>query len=107
MSSFSFISSIFNRKYRNSPLGTRSHVVNHKTYSTAEPKGLELWKAVSSQIAILHLDDSGPKESYGKSYLIRPRLGQGAFRSALEHSPHSFLQKEGEACRIKRSSAMP
>lgn len=65
------------------PKNWSPRIMNYKTYSTSEPEGLELWEAVSSQIAILHPDDSGPRKPYGEPYLIRPRLGQGAFRSVI------------------------
>jgi putative restriction endonuclease len=57
------------------------NIVSFKTYTTGDAEGLALWDAVNNRL-------NGPKFSgmaetqarFGEPHLIRPRLGQGAFR---------------------------
>jgi putative restriction endonuclease len=71
----------------------RSIVVG-KTYDTSTGEGLHLWQQVTaaaqvglsaaqSGVAENQSNFLGPAERYGKPHLIRPRLGQGAFRLAV------------------------
>jgi putative restriction endonuclease len=63
------------------PTDWSPNIVSFKTYSTSEPIGLDLWER-----AISHLGSSRTyglaeeKPRFGNPYLVRPRLGQGAFR---------------------------
>jgi putative restriction endonuclease len=72
---------------------SRSIVVG-KTYDTATSEGLRLWEQVMSATeALAAAQKSGvaehpstylpPGARYGEAHLIRPRLGQGAFRLAV------------------------
>src|SRR5581483_4640714 len=63
--------------------------VKFKGYSTAEQEGLRLWEAVQSALARSVIEPKGeganeagdiPQAKYGEPVLVRPRLGQGAFR---------------------------
>lgn len=57
------------------------NIVSFKTYNTDDPEGLTLWEAVQERLSgrsVPGLAESGPR--YGEPHLIRPRLGQGAFR---------------------------
>lgn len=55
-----------------------------KTYNTSESDGLRLWTLVSEQIeqaTLGSLESRWPR--YGEPQIIRPRLGQGAFRVVI------------------------
>jgi putative restriction endonuclease len=57
------------------------NIVSFKTYSTGDIEGMGLWEAVNerlNRIAIPGTAEGGAR--YGEPQLIRPRLGQGAFR---------------------------
>jgi len=63
------------------PESWSANIVSFKTYSTDEPDGLRLWEAVAEQLA-----RPGPRgfgERFGAPQLVRPRLGQGAFRIVI------------------------
>ena len=57
------------------------NIVSFKTYATADGEGLALWEAVNERLS--RSQSSGiaePGARFGEPHLIRPRLGQGAFR---------------------------
>ena len=57
------------------------NIVSFKTYSTADAEGLQLWEDVQKRMArraVLGFADD--QQRFGEPHLIRPRLGQGAFR---------------------------
>jgi putative restriction endonuclease len=57
------------------------NIVSFKTYNTGEPEGVALWEAVNerlNQLPVPGMAEAGAR--YGEPHLIRPRLGQGAFR---------------------------
>src|SRR5436190_12627836 len=57
------------------------NIVSFKTYSTGESEGLRLWEMVNERLNrpnAPEIGDVGPR--FGAPHLIRPRLGQGAFR---------------------------
>lgn len=57
------------------------NIVSFKTYNTADPEGLKLWDAVHERMnRPLALGMTDPAARWGKPQLVRPRLGQGAFR---------------------------
>lgn len=63
------------------PRSWSRNIVSFKIYSTDEADGLKLWQAVNASLARSAV--SGVAEApgrYGAPHLIRPRLGQGAFR---------------------------
>jgi putative restriction endonuclease len=57
------------------------NIVAFKTYNTDDPEGLALWEAVNDRLSrspVPGMAESGAR--FGEPHLIRPRLGQGAFR---------------------------
>lgn len=57
------------------------NIVSFKTYNTDEHGGLALWEAVTDRFrGALMTGAAEPAARYGEPQLIRPRLGQGAFR---------------------------
>ena len=63
------------------PSSWSSNIVSFKTYSTDTAEGLALWDAVNDRLNRLYFP--GMAEApvrFGAPQLIRPRLGQGAFR---------------------------
>lgn len=72
------------------PRNWSPNIVQGKTYSTDEPEGARLWNEVLVRLeeTPILMRDAEPEytapeplgERYGSDQLIRPRLGQGAFR---------------------------
>lgn len=57
------------------------NIVSFKTYSTADAEGLRLWDDVQERMARrAMLGFADDQQRFGEPHLIRPRLGQGAFR---------------------------
>lgn len=57
------------------------NIVSFKTYNTGDAEGLALWEAVNDHLTgsgVPHVAELGTR--FGEPHLIRPRLGQGAFR---------------------------
>ena len=54
------------------------NIVSFKTYNTSNAEGLALWEAVNNRLTRPQLAEAD--ERFGEPHLIRPRLGQGAFR---------------------------
>lgn len=63
------------------PESWSQNIVRFKTYSVDDPEGRALWDAVQDRVSNFQpgLSES-PRARYGEPVLIRPRLGQGAFR---------------------------
>ena len=70
------------------PADWSANVVVGKTYDTTEPAGRTLWQQVQERMAGIVPDAAagieavgeGIQDRYGQPQLVRPRLGQGAFR---------------------------
>ncbi len=63
------------------PASWSSNIVSLKTYNTGDTEGLSLWEAVTERMNRPQFPGvSEPRARFGDPYLIRPRLGQGAFR---------------------------
>jgi putative restriction endonuclease len=64
------------------PRSWSANIVSFKTYNTADADGLSLWHAVHGRLTGLRLPVMADEQDarYGEPHLIRPRLGQGAFR---------------------------
>jgi len=62
------------------PPSWSSNIVSFKTYNTADAEGLALWKAVTDRSRQPPFGGMSEQPRYGEPHLIRPRLGQGAFR---------------------------
>ena len=57
------------------------NIVSFKTYNTDEPEGLALWEAVNDRLIRPQFAGMADEPArFGEPHLIRPRLGQGAFR---------------------------
>jgi len=63
------------------PESWSSNIVSFKGYSTGDADGLMLWNAVQNGLtASPSLGFAEEQARYGEPVLVRPRLGQGAFR---------------------------
>lgn len=63
------------------PLSWSANIVSFKTYNTGDAEGLALWEAVSDRLSQPQVPGMAePAARFGEPHLIRPRLGQGAFR---------------------------
>ena len=57
------------------------NIVSFKTFNTGDANGLALWEAVNDRLSrSLAPEMAGSGLRFGEPHLIRPRLGQGAFR---------------------------
>ena len=57
------------------------NIVSFKTYSTGDAEGLALWDALNDRLNIPKFSGLAETQArFGEPHLIRPRLGQGAFR---------------------------
>jgi putative restriction endonuclease len=62
------------------PSSWSPNIVSFKTYNTADAEGLALWEAVNDRSRQLPFVGMSEQPRHGEPQLIRPRLGQGAFR---------------------------
>jgi putative restriction endonuclease len=62
------------------PASWAPNIVSFKTYNTDETDGQALWDAVSDRMTRLSETANGPLVRFGEPLLVKPRLGQGAFR---------------------------
>ena len=63
------------------PSSWAPNIVSLKTYNTRDDEGLALWDAVNDRLNRSNYPVIAEKQArYGEPHLIRPRLGQGAFR---------------------------
>lgn len=63
------------------PQSWAPNIVSFKTYNTRDAEGLALWEAVDERLSRPQSADMAEEQArYGEPHLIRPRLGQGAFR---------------------------
>ena len=62
------------------PKSWSKNIVSFKTYSTDDEDGQRLWEWAQGKITERTSDHVQDKERFGQPTLIRPRLGQGAFR---------------------------
>jgi putative restriction endonuclease len=65
------------------PSSWSRNIVTFKTYSSDNQDGLSLWSSIHERMqrgTTPQLDDRGDEQRYGAPVLVRPRLGQGAFR---------------------------
>ncbi len=78
------------------------NVVSFKTYSTADTEGMHLWDKIQDAISVApSLGFSAPPAPrYGEPTLVRPRLGQGAFRILVTDNYH-------RRCAVTRERTLP
>lgn len=63
------------------PASWSRNIVSFKTYSTGTEEGLALWEAVNDRRTLPGFPGAAEAPArFGEPHLIRPRLGQGAFR---------------------------
>ena len=63
------------------PTSWASNIVSFKTYTTSESEGLALWETINEHVINLKIPGMAEAPArYGGPQLVRPRLGQGAFR---------------------------
>lgn len=67
------------------------NIVSFRGYSTADPDGEALWDAVQKAVAIASSGDrtgfaEADQARFGEPVLVKPRLGQGAFRIVVTDS---------------------
>ena len=62
------------------PASWSPNIVSFKTFNTADAEGLALWKAVSDRLVLSEAPGLGEAGRFGEPQLVKPRLGQGAFR---------------------------
>jgi predicted restriction endonuclease len=79
------------------PEDWQSNIVSGKTYDTRDPIGKRLWDRVAQCLATSQLPSTGAvslpvvneeEMRYGREYLRRSRLGQGAFRVLVTGAYH-------------------
>ena len=62
------------------PKSWSPNIVSFKTYSTGDEEGRTLWDAVNERMTRLSAPAGAPEGRFGEPFLVKPRLGQGAFR---------------------------
>ena len=65
------------------PQDWNRNIVQGKTYDTAEHQGLSLYEMVQEKLRLQGFNDysqEGTENRYGKEQVIKPRIGQGAFK---------------------------
>ena len=77
------------------------NIVSGKTYDTAEPAGRELWEQVLVARVNAHINGTANRIAegggrYGPEYLVKARLGQGAFRLLVTEAYHRTCAVTGE-----------
>lgn len=77
------------------------NIVSFKTYNTDTAEGLALWDAVNNRIGKSEIPGMAePAARYGEPHLVRPRLGQGAFRVLVTDN---YLRR----CAITQERTLP
>ncbi len=84
------------------PRDFAKNIVRGKGYSLAETTGRRLWDEVQLRLAARQVDREAiaATGTHGEPTLIRPRLGQGAFRSLIADTYH-------RRCAITKEKALP
>jgi putative restriction endonuclease len=72
------------------------NIVTFKTYTTDDPEGMELWEWVQGHQEPYRRIPGVEEPRYGEPTLIRPRLGQGAFRVLVTDIYHRRCAVTGE-----------
>jgi len=83
------------------PSDWAKNIVRGKTYDTASEVGAELWRQVDARIRQGARDETVPDDDalesrYGKEYLRKARLGQGAFRVLVTNAYQRRCALTGE-----------
>lgn len=65
------------------PASWSPNIVRFKTYRSDESDGRDLWDAVSVRLSRRPADNPLGTAAFGKPQLVKPRLGQGGFRTRV------------------------
>ena len=83
------------------PASWSMNIVTLKTYNTDNAEGLRLWEAINYRQHWIQGSKLAEKTvRYGKPHLIRPRLGQGAFRVLVTDA-------YGRRCAVTQERTLP
>jgi putative restriction endonuclease len=82
------------------PSSWSPNIVSFKTYSTGDAEGLALWERVTDRLSLLPAEPHKEPERFGEPQLIRPRLGQGAFRVLV-------TDIYGRRCAVTQEKTLP
>jgi putative restriction endonuclease len=86
------------------PSSFARNIVQGKTYDFGSQDGRMLWDSVQATLRTRNVSDEvsseGPRPVYGEPVLVRPRIGQGAFRVLVTDT----YQRR---CAITREKALP
>ena len=83
------------------PANWSPNIVSFKTYNTGDAEGLALWEAVNDRLIRRPFPGiAEEKARFGEPHLIRPRLGQGAFRVLV-------TDIYGRRCAVTRERTLP
>ena len=86
------------------PSSFAKNIVQGKTYDLASQEGRLLWESVQAALKVQGVSDDyasdSPRPVYGEPTLVRPRLGQGAFRVLVTDTYE-------RRCAITREKALP
>lgn len=82
------------------PPDWKSNIVQGKTYNTTELTGLQLYKQVQQNLRYQNTAEpvvmEGSDNRYGKEQIIKPRIGQGAFKVLITDAYHRRCAITGE-----------
>lgn len=83
------------------PTSWSRNIVSFKTYNTGDAEGLALWDDVNARLnQPSYPGMSEPRARYGEPQIIKPRLGQGAFRVLVTDTYN-------RRCAITRERTLP
>lgn len=83
------------------PTSWSPNIVSIKTYDTDDAEGRALWEAVQDRLSDAQVPGMAePRTRFGEPHLVRPRLGQGAFRVLVT----DIYQRR---CAITRERTLP
>ena len=83
------------------PASWSANIVSLKTYNTSDSDGFQLWRSVTDRLSKQQVSEQAvPGSRYGEPQLIRPRLGQGAFRVLV-------TDIYGRRCAVTRERTLP
>lgn len=77
------------------PQDWNRNIVQGKIYDTSELYGLSLYKQVQDRLRMQEKENA-PEYRYGKEQVIRPRIGQGAFKVLITDAYHRRCAITGE-----------
>ena len=82
------------------PASWSPNIVSFKTYRTDDAEGLALWETVNERLALSEAPELSSGARLGEPRLVKPRLGQGAFRALV-------TDIYGRRCAVTRERTLP